>query len=396
MPERNKNLLIGLFVLGGILIIIYMILFIHPTTGNLGQTLHVRFADIDKVNVGTRVLLAGHPVGEVSEVRIVDNARCADNIHDHEVYLYELTLKIDSRVKVYETDEIIARTSGLLGERSVSISPRLPPITEPLIRVTEKDILYAAHPPSVDDAIREFNKLSEKAQRAIGKINEALDILQKQHLWENVSATASNLKEITDALNRPEDLDEIITNILTLSEALVDLEKKVAKTWNTVDDTVEDVHDIVAHVKKGEGTVGRLLIKEDLYLRLTSVMNRANTLMDDINHYGLLFHNDKSWQRLRARRVNLLSKLSSPTEFRNYFSDEMNQISTSISRVSMVLQEANQYDAVCSPEFVNVFTDLLKRIEGLANDIKLYDQQVMEIRDKECQRRHLPFECLPN
>ena len=104
--------------------------------------------------------------------------------------------------------------------------------------------------------------------------------------------------------------------------------------------------------------------------------------MNDINHYGLLFHLDKNWQRLRARRLNLLCKLRSPQEFRNYFNDEIDQISTSLSRVSMVLE--NQGCVQMAPrlvqdyQFSKVFAELLRRVKQVEEELKLYNIQLVD------------------
>ena len=166
-------------------------------------------------------------------------------------------------------------------------------------------------------------------------------------------------------LNKPQEWDDFVTNISGVAE---------------------DMNVLTKNVRDGDGTVGKLISTDDLYLRLTSVLNKGETVMDDINHYGLLFHNSKAWQRLRARRMNLLEKLSTPQEFQNYFNDEVDQITTSLSRVSIILQETDECNTpvVCSPEFVKVFANLLRRVEGLENDIKLYNQQIVEKREKEC------------
>jgi phospholipid/cholesterol/gamma-HCH transport system substrate-binding protein len=140
----------------------------------------------------------------------------------------------------------------------------------------------------------------------------------------------------------------------------------------------------------GEGTLGQLLVKDDLYLRVTSVMSKAETLMDDVNHYGLLYQNDPHWQRLRARRMNLMYKLRCPQEFRNFFEDEIDEINTSLSRVYMVLEGSSSCycdpDLLCQPGFEKLFADLLRRINGLAENIKLYNQTLVELHE-ECTCR---------
>jgi phospholipid/cholesterol/gamma-HCH transport system substrate-binding protein len=111
-------------------------------------------------------------------------------------------------------------------------------------------------------------------------------------------------------------------------------------------------------------------------------MSKLETVLDDINHYGLMFQSDKGWQRLRARRMNLLQKLCSPQEFRNYFNDEINQISTSLSRVYTVLNEIENDPCTCDvmqdKEFTKVFSDLMRRVSMLEEEVRMYNTQIME------------------
>lgn len=375
MPDQAKNALIGLFIITAIAIIIYILLFLHPSTGNEEQILRVRFVNIDKVTRGTRVLFAGEPVGEVADVHEVPNARAKENVINGQVYIFELTLKIDSRVEVYTTDKISVHTAGLLGEKSVEIDPVAQKPGVSLVRV-EDHILYATPSVSVDDTLQDIMKISAKAQLALDKVNDQLDIIKNEHFWENLASSARNIKEITQTINDPEFLSQTLTNI---REASVNFK-----------DAGENVKMTTAGLREGRGTLGRLFVKDDVYLQLNSVMSKAQTIMDDINHYGLLFQNDKSWQRLRARRMNLMAKLSTPQEFQNYFNDEVDQISTSLSRVSMVLKQTDNccIPVVCSPDFVKVFGELLLRVESLEKDIKLYNEQVVEIREKDCAFCH--------
>lgn len=338
MNEQFKNFLIGIFVLTGVGIVIYILLFLHPTVGDEGQTLRVRFTNIDKISIGTRVLFAGHPVGEVSDIEEVENAREPSAIHDHEVYIYKLTLKIDSGIIVYTTDEISAQTSGLLGERSIEITPMPPKPGEKLVRVTDQ-ILYATPAASVESTVKLVGSLVEK-------VNKGFDTLEKDQFWENMGDIADSVASVMESLNKPKEIDSFLTNMSDFSNKL----------------------------------------DNDLYLRLTSLLSKGETVMDDINHYGLLFNTNKSWQRMRARRVNIMSKLSNPQEFNNFFEDEINQISTSLARVNMILNDgdiSNYWRTLCSSEFERVFTDLLRRIDGLEQNVKLINQQVVESR-KEC------------
>jgi len=339
MNSQNKNFMIGIFVLGGLGILVYILLFLHPKIGDDGQVLRVRFTDIDKISIGTRVLFAGHPVGEVTNIQEIEDARQKQELYKGEVYIFELTLRIDSGVVVYTSDEISAMTSGLLGERQVQITPRAARKGQHLVRVTDQ-ILYAVPPVSVEEAVKLVSDFTEK-------LNEGLDTLEEEEFWENMAMIAENIADISDSLNQPEEIESFITNASEFSDNL----------------------------------------NNDLYLRLTSILSKGETIMDDINNFGLLFNTSKTWQRLRARRMNIMATLQTPQEFNNFFSDEVGQITTALGRVNMLLNSgecAGYWRTLCSPEFEKVFADLLRRIEGLEDNIKLVNQQLIDNREECC------------
>src|SRR5271154_3567087 len=104
MTDRMKNILIGLFVTGGLSVMIAFVLFLKPTVGDGEKTLYVRFANITGISVGTRVTWAGKPIGEVTHIQELPNAR-SEADESGRIYLYQLTLKIDSSTDVYTSDE---------------------------------------------------------------------------------------------------------------------------------------------------------------------------------------------------------------------------------------------------------------------------------------------------
>lgn len=366
MRDQMKNLLIGIFTAAALLIVIFMILFLHPYAGDQGLTLRVRFTDIDKVNAGTRVLLAGKPVGEVKTVKLLDEVNKARIERNGDVYVYELELAVDSGLKVYNTDRISLRTSGLLGEKSVSIDPE-PARSGEKLRVVNDEILYAEGVGSVEDTFKDFKAIADKFDFVLDLVSDALKELRDRHTWENVSNTVENFSDLSTKLNDSwTDVHDSLRNIADTSENA----KQISEKMNT-----------------GEGTLGKLIATDDLYLRTNSLMGKGETILDDINHYGLLFSSDKGWQRLRARRMNMLEKLRTPQEFRNYFNDEINQISTSLSRVGMVLERTeNNENLMNDNEYKKVFTELLRRVDMLEEALRMYNIQAV---DKETQKTEL-------
>lgn len=400
MNHSIKNMLIGIFVLSAFGILIFMLLYIHPTVGDNAKTLRVQFTDIDKVNKGTRVTYAGRPVGEVVNIEEIPEARINRTNQKGDVYVYELLLKVDSSVDVYNTDEISLRTSGLLGERNIEINPT--PLKEgQKLKIVENEVLFSESTASVEDTMKKLGVVAEKLQLVLDDTHSIFEKYKKEEITEKVSHALQNIIDISDALNQPKIWRETVLNIHTLSE-------KVNASWDKVDNCLKDVSDIT-HVAKtdwsssihrslseiesattktnailtlaaqGKGSVGRLFMNEELYLRFKSMVHKGSTIMDDIGHYGLLFHLDKKWQRLQGRRLKLLEKLSCPDEFAWYFNQEMEEISNSIYHVTQLL---NQSDRCPEPllfntDFTTRFSDLLKQVGNMEETLELYNEQII-------------------
>ncbi|CCB85769.1 MULTISPECIES: MlaD family protein [Parachlamydia] len=398
MADQAKNLIIGIFVIVAFAIVIFMLLFLHPSVGDEGKRLRVRFSDIDKISIGTRVNFGGKPVGEVADIRELQEAIEERIGRDGHVYIYELELLVDSAVNVFNTDEISLRTSGLLGERSVAITP-LPPKEGQKLEIVNDQVIYANESGSVEDTIKDLKGVAIKLDLALDSISRALNAMEEENVWRNLGDSMQNLSDMTAALNKPDTISETLNN-------LHDVTEKFGESWEKVDELLDnlvsttsntkamtnDGKEVFASIKEGKGSLGTLLMKDDLNLKISSLLSKGEILMNDVNHYGILFHLDKQWQRLRARRLNLLQKLCSPQEFRNFFNDEIDKISTSLSRVSMVLDETG-----CNPpcllenaQYKKVFAELLRRLASTEEALKMYNQQVV---DCEVQKTELVPMC---
>lgn len=406
MPGSMKTALIGIFVLIASAIIVFMLLFIHPTVGDNAKTLRIRFTDVDKIDIGTRVTYAGHPVGEVVSIKELPEARTGRLNFEGDVYIYEIIATVDSSVDVYNTDEITVRTSGLLGEKSIEINP-LPPTTgQPLFKV-ENQILYAVPVGTVESTLKTFSEVTRKINDTLDDIQNSIKTIQKEEVVENFGKVTKNLVDITHALNQPEKWSAAVDDITALAD-------NMHKSWKSVDDTIQNVYtisdsvkkswgkvdhsldqlytasvnaknftdsanQIIEYTKQGQGNIGKLFMGDDLYLQIKSVTHKGSNLMSDINQFGLLFQTNKGWQRLAAQRRQLVKTLSDPQQFSNYFNNEMSKISSSLSDVTMILNQTDYndpYSLYYDQEFTTKFYQLMKNVEGMEETIKLYNEQL--------------------
>lgn len=409
MPASIKTVLIGIFVIVAAAIVVSMLLYIHPTVGDNAKTLRIRFTDVDKIDIGTRVTYAGHPVGEVVSIKELPDARTSRLNYDGDVYVYEIEAKVDSGVDVFNTDEITVRTSGLLGEKNVEINPMPPKPGQPLFKV-ENQVLYAVPVGTVESTLKSFSELTKKIQKTLDSIQIVVDDINKEGLVQDIGKITKNLVEITHTLNQPEKWTTVINNFTTLSDRAIHswdtvdatlhnahaVTEKANQSWSKVDhafdqfniaamntrDFTNSAKQIIENTKRGKGTLGHLFVGNDLYLQVKSILHKGDNLMSDINQFGVLFQTNKRWQRLEAQRRQLVRTLSDPIQFANYFNNEMDNISSNLSSVSMILNESQYNDPrslIYNPDFTYRFSELMRNVGNMEETIKLYNEQLANL-----------------
>lgn len=397
MSNQLKNIMIGIFLIGAISVFVGIVFFLHPSVGDEKQTLYVRFSNINKINIGTRVLFAGKAVGEVTEIDQIYHARetqPSDSLG--RLFFYQLTLKVDSNVKVYNTDEISIQTSGLLGEKSIAIVPKAPPKGVTPERLTDKTPFYAD---SIDPIENTFNKISDISQKMEDTIQLIHDWIEKNQ--DTMTAAVTNfsgaMDEIHIAVRSVNDKDivsdvkagaqKFTSSMDQVDRAMTEMHQggvftNLGSTLANFKSVSENIDQISKDVADGSGTLGKIISSDDLYLRFTAILSKADTMMNDINHYGVLFHLNKSWQRTRTKRMTVLNSLNSPDQFQQFFQTEIDQINTAMSRISTLIERARskpETDKILEmPKFRDDFAELLREVDEMSDNLRLYNEQLTQ------------------
>lgn len=402
----------GILLVVAIGLVTYLLLFLHPSHGDAKQTIRVRFTNIDKIAVGTPVTFAGQPVGDVVKIQILPDARTKEAKGEDDVYSYELTLAVDSKTEVFDTDEIAARTSGLMGEKSVAILPRGTLNDATAHKITSNDILYATSSGSVEDTFTELQKVVKKAELTMDEVIEILDENQDD-VQRALNAIEGAGNEMQKLFKRANDTD-LIATVSSLSEKLDNTASKLDIAMQEIEDKqlvhhfteatqrlntlvgsldpkvmknimvnsnemLTNLNSVITQVSKGEGTLGKFLVDKDLYLKSVAVLNKANIIMNDMNQYGVLFHLDKGWQRDRRKKIEELARLESPVEFKNYLNQEMQNIALSMERLNMAMEKADKErqptasdEEALKKEYTQAIAELMGQVQDLQSTLKDY------------------------
>lgn len=406
MSDWLKNFLIGLFTVIGVGIFIFLVFFMEPQLGDNKKILHVRFSNIASLNVGTLVTIAGKPVGEVKAIRIIPDARDQPVDEMGNVYYYELTLAVDSSVEIYNTDDVTIRTTGLLGEKSIAIIPKGPKKGQAPVNITNQ-VIYATSSDPLEKAFNTISNLSDKLEGAIGDIDEWF-LENRDELSNAVKGFANAVNEGATFLKSLNDeqitcsiknaIDLVTENLNIVENVLNDVKEKqmVTKVDYILDNIacttdylntdgkpfLHNLNVLSQNLVDGTGTLGKLFAKDDIYLQTSSIFSKVDALMNDINHYGLLFQYDKGWQRQRTKKANVLEAIQTPKAFKSYFEQEIDDITTSLSRLSLLIDKSkDKVPPKENTQFKREFRALLLQVDELSNTIKLYNEQMMEDKD---------------
>lgn len=388
MGEQIKNMLVGIFVIAACTLLVSLIMFLKPKVGDGKEFLYVRFTDINNINVGTRVLFAGKAVGEVTAIEVVKDAREQKTDALGQVYYYQLTLRVDSSVKVYSTDEVSLETSGLLGEKSVAIMPCKPPkgVTPKLMNGQP---IYGD---SIDPIQSAFHELSSLANTMEGTFDEATMWIQRygQTMGCAIEAAGDTIRELHKTIAEVNEKDivsdikcttsHLAATMVEVHDAMNQLQQR--QVFNNIGNIVDNLCLVTDDLANGKGTLGRIITSSDLYLKVIDIMNKVSVLMNDINHYGIMFHLNKQWQRTRLQRADLLNALNTPDSFKNYFETEVDQINTAMERISELLNKAEQSpqkeEIMQSDPFKKDFADLLRRADELSENLRTFNEELAD------------------
>ena len=395
MIDYMKNMLIGLFVVVACALIVGIILFLEPSVGDGKEKLIVRFSNINGLSLGTRVMFAGKPVGEVVAIEQIPHAREQPTDELGQVYFYQLVLNIDSSVHVYNTDEITVQTSGLLGEKSIAIVPRSPPKGVKPTLITASTPVYAESVDPLESAFNELSQLSDKVEEALDKVIAWID-QNGQELGAAIKSFDDAMYEASTTLaeiNKNNVIPDLQVSIQNFGLAMRNIHQTLeelndGETFHNLGITMRNAKNasfalehVMDNVARGNGTIGKLFADDDTYLRVTAILSKLDTVMNDVNHYGFLFNLNKEWQRTRLKQATILNALNTPQNFRDYFNKEVDLINTSMSRLSMLVERAEN-----SPErskifetnlFQKDFAELMIRAQSLYDNLRLYNEQLM-------------------
>lgn len=229
----------------------------------------------------TSIKVAGINAGQIESIGLKGDAA-------------ELVFKLKSEIPLTESSYMRIKTVGFLGEKYIDVV-----VGEPseLVLVTDAYIKVQGGA-GFEDLAKDASEIMSDVREIMKKVREGVENETSKNvvreILENVNELSASLRRTVG--NNEEKLNNIVASVEELAQQLAyetngrnqdSLMFALKKIGPILDDAREasgDFKVIVADVKAGKGTVGKLLRDEETVDRVNETLSSVNKLMGKINN----------------------------------------------------------------------------------------------------------------
>lgn len=263
--ERGLEFKVGAFIFIGCAALAALVV----KFGRLGEgvktyyQLTVRFEDASGLLTNSDVLLGGAKIGRVSGgPRLVPDGPGV-----------AVPLRIYDYVKLPLGSKFSVGSSGLLGDRFVTVTP---PTGPPTGYIQKNAFVDGTRESGFDDLTRQGGALVGDLRTTVKKLNQ--DTLSAQNL-DNLKASMEHLKEATNALAQS---SKKLDGVIDKADSTMVSAKKAA---DSLQDAIADARKMLRSATQGKGLVATLLNNQQL-------ADDLHALIGNLRAHGVLFYRD--------------------------------------------------------------------------------------------------------
>ncbi len=274
---------VGLLTLVAMASVVVMSLKITQNQSGFGK--HVQYqtilTDASGIFEKTPIKVAGINAGKIKKIQLTGNKAL-------------IIFEILEDIKITPSAKLKIKSVGLLGDKFIDMDLG----DQSGDRLPKDSIMITEDGEGIDGIAKDASAVLKDVKEITSSIREALRDDQGRNVIKEIVA---NMNEVTSSLKRittsnEDKISKIVDDIEALSSQLAhetdryqkdsfmaDL-AKIGPILNKVDDTVEDLKLIVADVKEGKGTVGKLLRDDAVVDQVSQTLSSVNRLVNRINN----------------------------------------------------------------------------------------------------------------
>lgn len=251
---------------------------------------YVIYGGVDGLTPSNQVYINGYPVGQVDKITL---------LQDQNNKLL-VRLSVDEQVQIGRSAAAVLVTSDLLGGKAIELE--VGDISEPLkdgdTLIAKKEqgiaeLVQAKTLPIVDkldSTLIRVNYILGTFVKDTSKVSNAMASLEQSTITvesiiaenrQDLGATITNLKELTETLtDANEGIGPLMSKLNNLADSLNHLELQA--TVNQLNQTAQNLQELTAKINKGEGSMGRLLNEDSVYINLNNTIADLDRLLIDL------------------------------------------------------------------------------------------------------------------
>jgi phospholipid/cholesterol/gamma-HCH transport system substrate-binding protein len=290
---QSNELKVGFLALLAFLILYFGFNFLKGNdVFSTAHVYYVEYENVDGLMVSNQVMVNGIEVGKVKKVEIQPakaNKILVTLRLSQDIVIPDKTVAVLSdgallggkiiRLRL-EGKGNLAEDSFLKGETEVGVTALLKERAIPVIANADSLLVsFRQISNKFDHTGTYLNTLLKTSNETITNINGSVNGIVADNR-ANVAQISSNMKTLSaDLIETEKQLRPLLTKFNTVADSLNAL--KIGKTLKEVDATVISLRKIVQGLERGEGTAGKLIKNDSLYLGLNKTLVDLDKLLLD-------------------------------------------------------------------------------------------------------------------
>jgi phospholipid/cholesterol/gamma-HCH transport system substrate-binding protein len=324
MEQKRLETKVGLFVFIGLALLAVLLIQFSKGTSLFHGTYELRLhaSNVGGLQQRAKVLLAGVPIGSVSEIQLADDGKSVT-----------ILLKIYKNFKIYSDSRFIIEQSGFLGDQYVSVISvsNQPPV------LTNNAPVNCEAPFNLQEVARSaagfVKRIDETAQKVDASVADLRRVVLNENTLTNFTVTVNNLRVVSEqAMGTMHDINAIIatngsqvslavSNVLFFSQELTRMadtadrllatnSPEITASVNNIKSSSEALKKIMDDLQSGRGLAGTVLQNQQLATNMQDIANNLSIATSNLNRLGLwgfLWHKEKGPPATNAAPRALLS-----------------------------------------------------------------------------------------
>ncbi len=290
---KSNELKVGFLALLAFLILYFGFNFLKGNdVFSTARVYYVEYDNVDGLMVSNQVMVNGIEVGKVKKVEILPekaNKILVTLRLSQDILIPDKTVAVLSdgallggkiiRLRL-EGKGNLAEDSFLKGETEVGVTALLKERAIPVIANADSLLVsFRQISNKFDHTGTYLNTLLKTSNETVTNINGSVNGIVADNK-ANIAQISSNMKTLsTDLIETEKQLRPLLTKFNTVADSLNAL--KIGKTLKEVDATVISLKKIVQGLERGEGTAGKLIKNDSLYLGLNKTIVDLDKLLLD-------------------------------------------------------------------------------------------------------------------